>query len=102
MIRQKFLPTVQPSSVQKNENKENQYQMQRDPLNSATHTKQNNINNEQRSIQAEQPNETKTKKMKRRVRVKLERKEKTKNKKETNNKSKQNTNKHTNKQTKLG
>ena len=39
MIRQKFLPTVQPSSVQKNENKENQYQMQRDPLNSATHTK---------------------------------------------------------------
>ena len=66
MIRQKFLPTVQPSSVQKNENKENQYQMQRDPLNSAPHTqKQNNINNEQRSIQAEQPNETKTKKMKR-------------------------------------
>ena len=56
MIRQNYLPTLQPSSVQKNENKENQYQMQRGPLNSATHTKQNNINNEQRSIQTEQIN----------------------------------------------
>ena len=48
MIRQNYLPTVQPSSVQKNENKEDQYQMERGPLNSATHTqKENNINNEQ-------------------------------------------------------
>lgn len=39
MIRQNYLPTVQPSSVQKKENKENQYQMQRGPLSSATHTK---------------------------------------------------------------
>ena len=56
MIWQNYLPTLQPSSVQKNENKENQYQMQRGPLNPATHTKQNNINNEQRSIQTEQIN----------------------------------------------
>lgn len=30
------VPTVQPSSVQKNENKEDQYQMERGPLNSDT------------------------------------------------------------------
>lgn len=70
-----YLPTVQPSSVQKNEKKEDQYQMERGPLNSATHTqKENNINNEQNKKQ----------------------------KKQTNHKSKQNRNKHTNKQTKLG
>ena len=91
MIRQKFLPTVQPSSVQKNENKENQYQMQRDPLNSATHknkttstmskeaykhisrtTKWNKNQKDEKTSQSE----TKTQK-------------KTKNKKQTHNKLKQ-------------
>ena len=39
-------------SVQKNENKEDQYQMERGPLNPATHTqKENNINNEQNKKQ---------------------------------------------------
>lgn len=75
MIRQNYLPTVQPSSVQKKENKENQYQMHRGPLSSATHTK-----TKQQQQQAKHKNITikRNKNMKRQVEVKQNGKKQTK------------------------
>lgn len=75
MIRQNYLPTVQPSSVQKKENKENQYQMHRGPLSSATHTK-----TKQQQQQAKHANRTikRNKNMKRQVEVKQNGKKQTK------------------------
>ena len=68
MIRQNYLPTVQLSSVQKKETKENQYQMHRGPLSSATHTK----TKQQQQQQEKHTNRTikRNKNMKRQVEVK--------------------------------
>lgn len=76
MIRQNYLPTVQPSSVQKKENKENQYQMHRGPLSSATHTK----TKQQQQQQAKHTNRTikRNKNMKSQVEVKQDGKKQTK------------------------
>ena len=76
MIRQNYLPTVQPSSVQKKENKENQYEMHRGPLSSATHTK----TKQQQQQQAKHTNRTikRNKNMKRQVEVKRDGKKQTK------------------------
>ena len=108
MIWQNSIPTVQPSSVQKNEKKENQYQMQRGPLNSATHTKTKQHQRRAKKHTGRTTKLNKTKNMKRQVEVKQER-IKTKTQKTNNNKSKQTQkqnqtkkNKQTNKQTKLG
>ena len=75
MIRQNSLSTVQPSSEQKNENKENQYQMQRGPLCSATHTK-----TKQKQQAKKHTNRTikRNKNMKREVEAKQEGKKQTK------------------------
>ena len=74
MIRQNYLPTVQPSSVQKKENKENQYQMHRGPLSSATHIKT------KQQQQAKHTNRTikRNKNMKSQVEVKQDGKKQTK------------------------
>ena len=74
MIRQNSLSTVQPSSEQKNENKENQYQMQRGPLSSATHTQNKTTTTSKHTNRTIKRN----KNMKRQVEVKQEGKKQTK------------------------